>query len=467
MVERIVSYVRFLSAGIVLLSFAGCSSIGAYLAPHLEDRSPDVPSRYTLYSEEAEASGPWWEALGSSELDRLVEKAISGNFSVQEAWARLEQTRYAAVKAGADLYPALNFSAGSSYTETKQKAAGKLSTEEWSLGFSASYEVDLWGRIRAERESSLLLAQASENDVKAAVLSLTGQLAENWLKLISAKQQEILFNQQLQVQQKLLDIIKFRFPNGKSTALDIYQQQQTIEKLRTALIPIQSSQARIARLLALLTGKTSLDPSLLRQSAFPQLPPVPALGIPADLLAQRPDIRSAGLKLKASEWEVSTAKADRLPAFKISASHRYSGDEIASLFDNWLLNLAANLSGAVFDGSRRKAEVERVRAIANERLAAYRKTVVTAITEVEDALTEEDQYTRTVASLEKQIRLSQETLREARRRYLNGSSDFVNVLKEELNFIELQQDTITAKEQMIAARIHLQMALGGSWLDTL
>lgn len=450
---------------ILLLGQTGCAYLDPYLANFLEDRTPEIPSQFTLYSENAELSSPWWNEFGSSELNALVTEAISGNFSVQEAWARLQQARYSAVKAGADLYPAVNFASGGSYSGNRSASGSKSSAETWSLGLSASYEVDLWGKVNADRESSLLLAQASENDVKAAILSLTGQLAENWLALISAKQQETLFNQQLAVQEKLLDLIKFRFPLGKSTALDIYQQQQTIEKIKAALIPVKSSQERISRLLALLTGKTTLGQDRLSQIAFPHLEDVPAIGLPADLIAQRPDIRSAGLKLKSSEWEVTVAKADRLPALKLTASHTYSGDEIGSIFDNWLLNLAGNIAGPIFDGHRRQAEVERVKAVADERLAAYRKTVVTAISEVENALTEEDQYRKTVASLVKQIRLSEETMREARRRYINGSTDFVNVLKEELNFLQLQYDTIKAREQMIAARIHLYKALGGAWLD--
>lgn len=448
---------------LVVSCLAGCS----YLRPLFADPSPELPSQYTLYSEGAERSIPWWQEFGSSELDGLIEQAMSGNFSVQEAWARLKQARYAAIKAGADLYPAINGSAGGALTDKRLRPASSIGSDEWTLGLSASYEVDLWGRVKAEREKSSLLAQASENDVKAAILSLTGQLTENWLALLSAKRQEVLFNQQLDVQRKLLDLITFRFPLGKSTALDIYQQQQTIEKIQEAIIPLRSSQARIVRVLALLTGKTTLDSARLAQSIFPTPSPLPDIGIPADLMAQRPDIRSAGLKLKSSEWEVSAARADRLPALKITASHTYSGDDVGALFDNWLMNLAANISGPIFDGSRRKAEVERVKALVDERLATYRKTVVIAVNEVEDALTEESQYEQTMVSLEHQLQLSEATMREARRRYLNGNTDFVNVLKEEFTYLQLQQDKIKNQEKRLAARVHLYKALGGGWLDDL
>ena len=149
---------------------------------------------------------------------------------------------------------------------------------------------------------------------------------------------------------------------------------------------------------------------------------------------------------------------------RLTASYNSLSEDINSLFDNWLLNLAANLTGPVFDGGRRKAEVERTKAVADERLAIYGKTVFTAIKEVEDALTEEDRYNRTLQSVKKQLKLSQQTVREARRRYLNSSTDFINVLREELNLIVLEQNIIINEEKMIIARIRLHKALGGSWM---
>lgn len=252
-----------------------------------------------------------------------------------------------------------------------------------------------------------------------------------------------------------------RFPLGKSSALDIYQEQQIIEKLKGAGIPARARRDLNRHRLALLIGRASVPDKMLQEQELPEISPVPAVGLPADLIAARPDIRAAGLRLKAKEWEIAAARADRLPALKLTASYNaFSADDIGSVFDNWLLNLAANLTGPIFDGSRRRAEVKRVRAEADERLAAYGRTVFTAVKEVEDLLTREDQHRRYLVSLNRQLELNEKTLREARRRYLHGNTGFINVLQQELNSVQLQDDIITTRENMIIARIGLRKALG-------
>lgn len=426
----------------------------------------NIPSRFSLYSEKAVLSGKWWEDLNSAELNRLVEEAVTGNFSISEAWARLEQARAAAIKTQASLFPELSFAAGESYVEQKNKGAAKTNTDAWSLGLSASYEVDLWGRVRAEKKSDDLLARATEEDFKTALTTVAGQIAENWISLIANKKQQQLLTRQLALQNELLRLIQFRFPLGKATALDIYQQQQSIEKIKAALIPLVGREGEIKRQLALFLGKATIEEGRLAQDIFPEAGDIPAIGLPADLLAARPDVRAAGLRLQSAEWTIAEAKADRLPALKLTASHTYSSDAFRTVFDNWLLNLAGNLAGPIIDGRQRRMEVVRSKAIADERLAAYGKTVFTAIKEVEDALAEEQQYDKTIDTLARQLALSKRTMREAKRRYLNGNSDFLNVLREELNSLQIQQDNIAAQEKKLLARIDLYRTLGGSWMNT-
>lgn len=449
---------RSLSLFILVIVLSGCS----LLKPEFFWQPPrNMPSQFSLYSEEGAQSEPWWHEFDSNELNQLINQAVTDNFSIKEAWARLSQARYSAVKAGAGLYPDLSGSTSGSYLEQKIKEMGQSGDDEWLFGLSANYEVDLWGRIRAEKESKTVQSQASAEDLKAAMISVTSQIGENWISLISVYKQEDFFNKQLNLQNELLHLIKQRFPLAQSSALDIYQQQQTIEKIEAVLIRIKGSQRLIRQTLALLTGRAALEQTLVRQD-FPEIKAVPAVGLPADLIARRPDIRAAGLRLQSTEWEIAAAKADRLPALTLTASYNASSAHITSIFDNWFVNLAANLSGPIFDGKQRKAEVERTKAVAEERLAVYGRTVFTAIKEVEDALIQEDQYFQTLISLNKQRVLSEKTMREAKTRYLNGSSDFVHVIKEELNNLTIQQDLITSREQRIIARIRLYKALGGS-----
>ncbi len=436
------------------------------LPPATNDRANIVlPDSFSMYSEEAELTKPWWESFNSPQLNNLISEATNENFSIKEALARLEQARFSFAKTKSSQTPTLDYSASGSYQTQKLKDMTRIENDNWSLGLTASYELDLWGRIEAERTSSAITAQASHEDVKTALMTVTGSIAENWATLISLNNQQALFLDQLELQKQLLQLIKLRFPAGQASALDIYQQQQAIERISTALIPINSRQKSIKRQLAFLSGKITLKENLTTPKSLPAIDTLPTLGIPADLIAARPDVRAAGLRLKSSQWAVTAAQADRLPALKLTASQSHSSAKFTDILDNWLLNLAANLTGPIFDGNRRKLEVARTKAVADERLEIYRKTVFSALKEVEDALADENQYSQTVSSLKKQLLLSEKTMREAKNRYLNGSTDFLNVLREELNNLQIRQDIILSKEKMVIARIHLHKALGGAWLD--
>jgi len=454
------------------LLLSACNGIG--LQPEKvseQERLPgDFPQVYSLYSHNETLPGVgeagfWWGSFESPELNRLMQLALTENFSVLTALSRIEQARFKALKAESWLYPELGGGAGVGTQKLKQKHRDSISTDEWSLGLNASYEVDLWGRVRAVRTSENEKFAATREDFKTARLSVSGALAGTWVSLIENRKHQDLLQEQIVLQKKLLQIIVLRFPLAKATALDIYQQQQIVEKLQGSLIPIVNNQEILMRRLALLCGRTRLDGNLLQSRQFPFVNKLPDLGLPADLLAARPDIRAAGLRLQATEWEVVAARADRLPALRLTASGSAFGDDAGSILDNWVYNLAANLAGPIFDGGRRRAEVERVRAVVDERLQNYREVVVNAVIEVEDALTLEQDAVASLKSIQKQRNLARQTLREARRRYLNGSGDFLNVLKEELNSLQLDHDIITQESKILTARINLNIALGGSGMD--
>ncbi|MEA3348659.1 MAG: efflux transporter outer membrane subunit, partial [Pseudomonadota bacterium] len=364
----------------------------AMLRPETTELLPeDFPTEFSLFSESADHEIAWWKTFQSRELDLLMQKSLPENFTVLEARARLEQAHYTALKAGAYLYPELGFASAVGHQRMKEKGQSQISNDEWSLGLDASYEVDLWGRVRAFKESETGKYAASKEDLRSAIMSVSGAVSEAWIELIENRRHQDLLLQQLELQRKLLKLIISRFPLAKSTALDIYQQQQIVEKLQAELIPTVRNQEVIKRRLALLAGRAGLNDEMLSERSFPAVGSLPILGLPADLLAARPDVKAAGLRLQAGEWEVAAARADRLPALRLTASSSYLAEDLSSLFDNWIINLAANLAGPIFDGGRRRAEVARVRAVVDERLSLYRETVLNAIVEVEDALTRESE----------------------------------------------------------------------------
>jgi len=258
-----------------------------------------------------------------------------------------------------------------------------------------------------------------------------------------------------------------RFTMSRASALDVYQQGQTVTALKGGLINSRARRQLRLNQLALLTGRSATTDLKLIQVEFPEISPLPPTGLPADLLAGRPDIRAAGLRLQSANWQVAAARADRLPKISLGGAVNYTSTALDILLDNWILRLAASVTGPIFDGGSRRAEVERSRAVVDERLAAYRGTVLTAIREVEDALAREQQYRDSLTNIDQQLKLTKMAYREATWRYLNGLNDFLPVLREQINLITFQLDRIRTGADLLTARIGLYKALGGSWMEVI
>ncbi len=449
----------------LLLFLAGCSPFApAAFAPDL----PDLPSEYSLYQQGEPPRAPWWQAFGSSELNRLITLSLTDGFSIRQAWARLDQARATAAKAGASLFPELSLEADISHTRQKyQSSSGGDSvyatTRDYSLGLAGSYELDLWGRIHSSLEAEQLTAEASLEDVHTAFMTLSGQIAENWITLLQVRREQSLIKEQIATNQIYLDVLELRFDKSLSSALDVFQQRAVLAQSKTLLPPLEAQEQVLLHETAVLLGKSPRFDLHLTQDTLPEPLPFPSTGIPADLLANRPDVRAAGLRLQSSEWEIAAARADRLPAITLTAQADYTSDSSSTLFDNWLANLAAGLTGPIFDGNRRSAEVERVRAVARERLALYEETVMQAVRDVENALVNGEKQQAYLDATKKQLALAKTTLQQARERYQNGIVDYLTVLTNLLNVQSLERNLVQRQADLLLYQIALYRTLGGSW----
>jgi outer membrane protein TolC len=180
-------------------------------------------------------------------------------------------------------------------------------------------------------------------------------------------------------------------------------------------------------------------------------------------LSARPDIRAAMLRLEAADWSVSGARADRLPTIRLTGSAAYQAGELDSLFDNWLFNLAAGLTAPLFDGRQRSAEVERRRAVVDEALAAYCRTILNAVREVENALVDEQKLREHLLGLNAQLSAARSALDEARQRYRSGLNDYLPVLTQLVSVQNLERTIINRTADLLVARVDLFRALGGGW----
>ncbi len=430
----------------------------------------DLPAEFSLYSPSQPPPDAWWTQFGNPELEGLIDQALGNNFSIREAKARLDQARAAAAITGAQRSPQLEYNAGAATSRTRTERSGETSGQEYTLGLGAGYEIDLWGRVASQLQAARLDQAAVAEDLFTAGMTVAGEVAQAWINIVGQRMELAVLDKQLEANQTLQELVDLRFRKGMVSALDVYQQKQAVEGIKATIPLVQLQETELKHQLAYLLGRTARADLNIETSQFPNLTELPPIGIPADLLANRPDVRAAGLRLQSADWTVAAARADRLPSLRLTAQAAYNSTELATLFDNWLLNLMGSLTGPIFDGNSRKAEVERTRAVAEERVAAYGKVVFTAIKEVEDALVQESKHRQHLSALEQQLAVSRDALREAQERYRRGLNDYLPVLTQLLANQSLERDVLQMKRQLISDRINLCRALGGKWnaemLDT-
>ncbi|QGY39564.1 efflux transporter outer membrane subunit [Pseudodesulfovibrio cashew] len=449
----------------LLLLVSACSPFKP--SPRQEPVAP-LPQAFSLYSEQEPDTGRWWEAFGNEELNGLVEEALAANTDILVAWARLRQAGATATQSAADKYPTLDATGDYSHTSTHDNGGPKRNTtaEEHAVGLSAGYEVDLWGRIRAASASDDYEFMATREDVRTTAMTVASEVVSRWLEIQAERRKKRILAEQIKANQTYLELIELRFRNSISTALDVYQQRQNLAGVQAKLPPVESNEQTLLHELALLMGKPAGSVTV-SDADLPELSSLPGLGLPADLLAHRPDVRAAGLRLSSADWSVAAARADRLPSLNLAGTAEYSGTQLATLFNNWALGLAASIVGPIFDGGYRKAEVEKARGVVDERIADYRNTVYTAFKEVEDALVQEKWQKKYITALGTQHDAARTSLSEAVSRYTQGLDDYLPVLSALLSVQDLELTMADEQTNLLLYRVALHRALGGDWTDGL
>ena len=440
---------------LTLLLFSGC--VPYFSEPQVP--SVAVPDKFSAPAKGGVDGQPWWRQWHSNELDGLMDEALRNNLTLAEAWARLAQTEQQAVQAGADLLPAVNGTAGYERTEQHHRKAANTGINNWSMGLTVSYEVDPWQRIRAGQHRASLNTQASREDLATAFISISGAIAETWVSIITSQKELALLSEQQRLNEEILKLVLVRYQQSQASILDINQQKQNIASVDNAMAAPRAKISLLQHRLSVLIGRAPQEPVVV-SGDLPSLK-APLVRVPSDLLLHRPDIRAALLRLQAAGWQNIHARAELLPKVSLSADYRYSADQLSDIIDNWLLNLAANLTGPIYDGKRRSAEVKRTKAIMAEQLASYKKDILTAFLEVEDALSSEQEQRETLQTIGRQIKLSQASAQDIERRYMGGLSDFLPALREQVNIFHWRQKKIQARADLLIARIGLNKAMGG------
>ena len=437
---------------LVLAVLTGCQQ-----RPRPAEPADLAPDRFSA-SGSTEVQTRWWRTLDSDALSQLIQQALADNRSLRATRARLEQARAVARREGAPRWPSLTASGEASRERTDQD----VTTDLFSGGASASWELDLWGRVDSAADAAGLDARARAAAWSDAALTLAGEVANTWFRLREARLRAQLLEDQLDVNRQVLELIRLRRRQGQVGSADVLRQEQLLEQTRGQLISTRREGESLRLQLAALVGTTP-DAFQAPEAAegFPGPPPEPDTGIPAEVLERRPDVRQALLSVKAADERVAAAFAERLPRIELGASITDTAASAGELFQNWVSSISASLSLPLIDGGRRRAETDRARAALRVAINEYEQTMLEAIREVEDALSAEQRQRERLASLREQLRLAEQVLERIRSRYTRGATDYLEVLDALVSKQELERQVLTARRTLLQNRVTLHRTLAG------
>ena len=455
-----------LLSAIAVATLAACSHTTPLAQ---QEMSLPVPAQWhspTPTPSQAERSqnlAQWWQGFGDARMVALIEQALQANPSILSARAAVEQARALVDVQGAALLPSLNASAGGRRSKQGFNDAGN----SYNASLDASWELDLWGQRRnAVRAGEENLA-ASQASLYAAHVSLSAEVALNYIQLRSLQERLRIAQTNLALQAETDEMTRWRVQAGLAASLDAEQARQTLAQTAAQIPSLQASVAQTQHALAVLTGQApaALVADLTAAAPVPQAPQDWALRLPADTLRQRPDVQVQEHKVQAALANLSAQERANFPTLRLSGSLGVSALAVGALTSGASVarSIAAALAAPLFDGGANRAQISAQKASVEQARQAYRASVLSALQEVEDALEQLHgdqqrlQHLATAADAAGNAQLL------AQQRYDSGLIDFRSVLESQRSLLSSQDSLASAQAAISTDFVQLFKALGGGW----
>jgi len=409
----------------------------------------------------------WYRGFGSDELNHFVDLAVSNNWDLTAARERVAQADARARQAGATLLPSVDGNAKGNYLggHSQQVSGHEL---DWFAMLSASYEVDFWGKNHATANAARLQAGASRADRDTVALTMLGAVADEYFQVLALRERITIARANSDATHKVLEVVQARFDSGVASPVELAEQKAAVDAAQIALLDLEQSEAQTRAALASLLGRVPEKFEIEGKSLDLLKEPAVAPDLPSELLIRRPDVVAAEANLRAGSANLAAARAALFPSLILTAG---AGVQNPALPATVLtipgvgpsFALAANLTQAVFDHGRLRAQHDETAARERELLAAYRAAVVAALVDVEKALTAL-QHLDAVREFEKgSVSESERAFEGARLRYQRGSGDFLTLLVSQRGLYAARDQFTQYRLARLQALIALCKALGGGW----
>ncbi len=443
---------------VVLFFLTGCSLHQSKITEPLLE----VPAVYSQGTETpALPADKWWEEFGDERLNSLIEEALKNNLDIAQAYERLNQSLASLGIAGSSQWPSLNIE-GSGGRARQAGALGPVRGDTYRLSAAASYEIDIWQKIKSKNDAARFDMLASEQDLRALFISISAQVADLYYLAVEQKAQIELSDRTIDSFQDTLERVERRYRAGLVSTIDVYQSRQNLAGAKAKRPVFEAAMVTALNSVSVLAGRFPEGKSGTIMDELKSAPVFPE-GVPSQLLSRRPDVKAAFLRIQASDKRVAEAIADRFPTFNLTGTYGGSDDRVGTILDspNIFWNILLQAAQPVFDAGRRKAEVERTEAVFRENLAKYYQAVLNAFREVEDALVKSRTSEERIEMLNENVAASENSYRLALSNYMQGLTDYLPVLTEQLRHFTVKSNLLSAKRQLISDRIQLARALGG------
>ena len=457
----------FVFSGVVLGSLCGCGV-----------HSPGADGTLPLPADWKNAAGfpvaspqrdlsRWWGRFNDPALNRVIAAAIQDSPDVKTATARIREARANRDAQNAALFPILDSSASANSRRNRNDVTGTTRSSAYSAGLDASWELDLFGRNRSAVQAAAASLGAAGENLNSVYAALAGEIAAAYTNLRANEARLAVLKKNLTTREETAELAGWRLKAGEADSLEATQSQSSLESARAAMPSLEGAISQGKNDLALLSGRApgALDAMLGNSRGIPIPPSSLAIGIPADVLRQRPDVRLAGYQVLAAAASTRATEATKYPSLRLSGALGLDTASSRKLFnpENLAANLAGNITSPIFDAGRIKADIEAARASEEQVILNYRKTVLTALSETENALIACRRSGERLTILEKATQLARETDEVARQRYQAGEIDFLDVLDSQRTLLGLEDNLLATRTDRTTAYIRLYQALGGGW----
>ncbi len=468
--------------GVWALLAAGCA-----VGPNYHPPKVNTPTQWTglsaastdntsVATPEAAAVADWWKNFHDSELDSLIDSAVRSNLTLKQAQERILQAREARTVAGASMFPSLDASANVSNSRSGLSVTPAGGTTQsltsrsrnlFQNGLDATWELDLFGGIRRGVEAADANLQAAVEDSRDVMVTLTAEVALNYVELRGYQQQIAIAQNNLEAQRQTAELTHKRFDVGFASRLDVANADAQVATTESQIPLLEASAQQTIYSLSVLLGRepAALLTELSPQGAIPATPPVVPVGLPSDLLQRRPDIRRAEAQLHSATAQIGVATADLFPKFSLTGSGGQQGLTVGSLgsLASRFWSVGPSVTLPLFNAGKIRANIRLQNAAQQQALLAYQQNVLTALQDVESALVAYAKEQQHGAALLNAVSANKTAVDLSTRLYTAGQGDFLNVLTAQRDLYSSEDALVQSNRAVDTDLIALYKALGGGW----